>query len=107
MEQRCKIRFGVYFLLGISVLLVAGIFCVYQNVRFKSQQALQCLRIRSFVCSMQDTVEELIELNAVEDLRNFNREVGKSLLDASQDISTKEFWDKWNRRLLDIKSSVK
>lgn len=104
MERDMKRR-GVNIWLFGSVVVLMGLACLMLVARFEVKKALQHLNMRIFVDSMQDVAEELIEINAIEDLRKFNRELGLALLEANQGLSTAEFWKKWNERVRVVKGS--
>lgn len=105
MERNGKGR-SVGLWMTACVIVLTGIACLVTIARNRMQQSLQYLRIRTFADGMQEVVGELIELNAIDDLKKFNNELGQALLDASQNLPTNEFWEKWDSRLSVIKSTI-
>lgn len=104
MERNGKGRsFGIWMI--ACVIALSGSACLVSIARNRMQLSLQYLRIRTFADGMQEVVGELIELNAIDDLKKFNNELGQALLDASQNLPTNEFWEKWDSRLRVIRSS--
>lgn len=78
---------------------------IVKCINFKTEMCNRQMRIRMCASGAQEIVDELIKLQAIDELAHFNSELPMEFINANQNRLSPDFWNKWGMRVRVLKDN--
>jgi hypothetical protein len=78
---------------------------IVKCINFKTEMCNRQMCIRMCASGAQEIVDELIKLQAIDELAHFNSELPMEFMNANQNRLSPDFWNKWGMRVRVLKDN--